>query len=114
MDLSLAIEKKKSSINHSCCGFWLKSRVSDRNSHAPRLHCSARCVPNVLTGAGHGGRVRLGAKVSLVAHAGGGALPDGVAVQRTLGAGAIGGQGAVVADLTGWREGEKRDKGRAG
>lgn len=82
--------------------------MSDRNSHAPRLHCSAHCVPNVLTAAGHGGRVRLGAKVSLVAHAGGGSLPDGVAVQRTLGAGAVGGQGTVVADLTGWREGEKK------
>lgn len=32
-------------------------------------------------------------------------------MQRTLGAGAVGGQGAVVADLTGWREGTKETKG---
>lgn len=86
--------------------------MSDGNSHTSRLHCGAHCVPNVLTGAGHGGRIRLGAKVSLVTHAGGGSLPDGVAVQRALGAGAVGGQGAVVADLTGWREEEKGDRGR--
>lgn len=34
----------------------------------------------VLTGAGHGRWVRLRAEVSLVADAGGGSLPDGVAV----------------------------------
>lgn len=32
-------------------------------------------------------------------------------MQRTLGAGAVGGQGAIVADLTGWREEKKGDKG---
>lgn len=55
----------------------------------------------VLTGAGHGRRVRLGAEVSLVADAGGGSLADRVTVERTLGAEAVGGQGAVVADLAG-------------
>lgn len=58
----------------------------------------------VLTRAWHGRRIRLGAEVSFVAGAGSGSLPDGVAVERTLGAGAVGGQGAVVADLTGWGE----------
>lgn len=32
-------------------------------------------------------------------------------MQRTLGAGAVGGQGAIVADLTGWREEKKETKG---
>lgn len=64
-----------------------------------------------LTGARHGRRVRLGAEVSLVAGAGGGSFPDGVAVQRALGAGAVAGQGAVVADLTGWREQRDRQNG---
>lgn len=32
-------------------------------------------------------------------------------MQRTLGAGAVGGQGAVVADLTDWR-GEKKERER--
>lgn len=58
-------------------------------------------VPHVLTGAGHGRRVRFRAEVSLVTYAGGGSLPDRVAVERTLGTGAIGGQGPVVTDLTG-------------
>lgn len=57
----------------------------------------------VLTGAGHGGRVGFRAEVPLVADAGGGALPDGVAVERTLGAGAVGGQSAEVTDLAGWK-----------
>lgn len=65
-------------------------------------------APGGLTGARHGCRVRLGAEVSFVAGAGGGSFPDGVAVQRALGAGAVAGQGAVVADLTGWRE--QRDR----
>ncbi len=55
----------------------------------------------LLTGAGHGRRVRFRAEISLVANAGGGSLPDGVAVKRTLGTGAIGGQSAEVTNLTG-------------
>lgn len=55
----------------------------------------------MLTGAGHGRWVRFRAEVSLVADAGGGSLPDGVAVERALGAGAISGQSAVVTNLTG-------------
>lgn len=66
--------------------------------------------PGVLTGARHGSRVRFGAEVSLVADAGSGSLPDGVAVERALGAGAVGGQGAVVADLTGWKKQENRQE----
>lgn len=64
------------------------------------LKCTL-CVPDVLTGARHGRRVRFGAEVSLVTDAGGGTLPDRVAVERTLGAGAISGQSAVVTNLTG-------------
>lgn len=64
--------------------------------------------PRVLTGAGHGRRVRFRAEGSFVADAGSGSFPDGVAVERALGAGAVGGQGAVVADLTGWRKQENR------
>ena len=60
------------------------------------------CVCTVLTRAGHGRRVRLGAEVALVADTGGGALPHRVAVERTLGAGHVCGQGAVVANLTCW------------
>lgn len=55
----------------------------------------------VLTGAGHGCWVCFGSKVSFIADAGGGAFPDGVAVERTLGAGAIGGQSTVVTNLAG-------------
>lgn len=54
----------------------------------------------VLTGAGHGCRVRFGAEVSLVAGTGGGAFSDRVTVKRTLGTGAIGGQSTVVTNLT--------------
>lgn len=64
------------------------------------LQCTV-CVPDVLTGAGHGRRVRFRAEVSLVTDTGGGSLPDGVAVERTLGTGAISGQSAVVTNLTG-------------
>lgn len=64
----------------------------------------------VLTGARHGRRVRLGAEVSFVAGAGSGSFPDGVAVERALGAGAVGGQSAVVADLTGWRKQRNRQR----
>lgn len=75
---------------------WSKVCImnSDMSHHAGR-------VPRVLTGAGYGRRVRFRAEVSLVAYAGGGSLPDGVAVERTLGTGTIGGQGPVVTDLTG-------------
>lgn len=66
------------------------------------LHCPA-CAPGVLTGAGHGRRVRFRAEVSFVTNAGRGSLPDGVAVGRTLGAGAVSRQSAVVTNLTGWR-----------
>ena len=54
-----------------------------------------------LTGTGHGRWVRFRAEVSLVTDAGGGSLPDGVAVERALGTRAISGQSAVVSNLTG-------------
>lgn len=83
---------------------WLLAQVSRVRWEFPHVTALLQChqVPNALTGAGHGGRVRLGAKVSLVTHAGGGSLPDGVAVQRTLRAGAVCGQGTIVADLADW------------
>lgn len=67
------------------------------------LLCCHACAPGVLTGAGHGRRVRFRAEVSFVTNAGRGSLPDGVAVERTLGAGAVGRQSTVVTNLTGWR-----------
>lgn len=54
----------------------------------------------VLTSAGHGRWVRFRSEISLIAGAGGGALPDRVAVEGTLGTGAIGGQSTVVTNLT--------------
>lgn len=65
-----------------------------------------------LTGAWHGSRVRFGAEVSFVADAGSGSFPDGVAVERALGAGAVGGQSAIVADLTGWKKQKNRQASR--
>lgn len=92
-------------------GWSLAGQIGISTRHVTVLRCPL-CFQKALTGAGHGGRVRLGAKVSLVTHAGGGSLPDGVAVQWTLGAGAVGGQGAVVADLTDWREWRQRERER--
>lgn len=84
---------------------WRRVRESDRQSMTILGRCSNSvcvCVRHgVLTGAGHGCRVCFRAEVSLVAGAGGGALPDGVTVERTLGAGAVGGQSAVGSNLTG-------------
>lgn len=49
----------------------------------------------VLTGAGHGRRVRLSAEESGVALAGGGPVSERVAVRRTFGTGHFGGPGLV-------------------
>ena len=70
------------------------------NVFCDAMHCNV-LYAGVLTGAGHGRRVCFRAEESLVTDAGGGSLPDGVAVERTLGAGAVRGQSAVVPDLTG-------------
>lgn len=60
--------------------------------HGAHCACVRACV---LTGAGHGGRVGVSAEESGVAVAGGGPVPERVAVRRTFGTGRFGGPGFV-------------------
>ena len=68
--------------------------------------CNIISRGRLLTCAGHGGWVCLGTEEALIAGTGCGALAHRVAVWGTLGAAVVGGQGPVVANLTGckWRQ----------